>query len=382
MSTEVSVLAAREELRQAVAEADSLSALSKLNGQQKNRFDYLLSKISATKAVISAEEDRSASRGVEEERTKQRDRDSFIRYYKTGDHRGLTTTTGSAGGFLIPADFQKELFKGIAQYTDLMNEDNVRLIRTKTGSPVTVPGFDLSTISSQIIAQLADLAPGSVPTLSRNILGAYSYRTTPIVATLEIEQDAFESVYEILNQAFSVGLARGIGADLVNGTGTTAPMGLLTAAADSGVTTAAYTTVTADEINAIYFSLNRAYRRSPKCAWVMNDQTWQFIRKSKDTNGRPLIDINLTEEGETLMGKKVLVSPDMPTSAAGAKHILFGDLSQFVVRVVGDSISMKRSVEYPGMAENACALYTAYMRIDSALISPGGVKPVVFAKHV
>jgi HK97 family phage major capsid protein len=309
-------------------------------------------------------------------------RDALYTYMKTGELRGLNTTTGSAGGFLIPADFQKELFKGIAQYSDLLNEDNVHLLRTKTGSPITVPGFDLSTVSCQIIGQGSDLVPGSVPTVTRNTLGGYTYRCTPIAATLEIEQDSFEDVFSILNQAFSVGLSRGIGSDLVNGNGTTAPMGLLNAAANSGVTTAAYITVTADEINSIYFSLNRVYRRSPKCAWVMNDQTWQFIRRSKDANQRPLIDINLTEEGETLMGKRVLISPDMPTSAAGAKHIIFGDLSQFVVRVAGDSIAMKRSFEYPGMAEQGAALYTAYMRVDSALIAPGGVKPVVYATHV
>src|SRR5260370_10512988 len=276
------------------------------------------------------------------------------------------------------------MFKGIAQYSDLMNEENVHLLRTKTGSPITVPGFDLSTITSQIVGQgnTTVPSPGSMVTVTGNVLRGYTYKCSPIAATIEIEQDAFESVYTILNQAFCVGLARGIGADLVNGNGTTAPLGLLAAAANSGIVTAAYNTVTADEINSIYFSLNRAYRRSPKCAWIMNDQTWQFIRRSKDANQRPLIDINLTEEGETLMGKRVLISPDMPTSAAGAKHIVFGDLSQSSVRVAADSIAMHRSFGAPGMAEMGAALYTCYMRVDAALTAPVGVIHVDYSTHV
>src|SRR5260370_8229994 len=264
----VNGLAAREELREAIAEADSLAALSKLNGQQKNRFDYLLSKISATKAVISAEEDRSASRGMEEEKTKKGDRESFISYYKTGEFRGLNTVTGSAGGFLIPADFQKELFKSIAQYSDLMNQENVHLLRTKTGSPITVPGFDLSTITSQIVGQgnTTVPSPGSMGTVTGNVLRGYTYKCSPIAATIEIEQDAFESVYTIFNQAFSLCLPPPIPAALLNANGSTAPLGLLTAAANSGLVTAASNTVTPDETNSPYLSLHPPHPTSPNPA--------------------------------------------------------------------------------------------------------------------
>src|SRR5260370_12169521 len=160
------------------------------------------------------------------------------------------------------------MFKGIAQYSDLMNEENVHLLRTKTGSPITVPGFDLSTITSQIVGQgnTTVPAPGSMVTVNGNVLRGYTYKCSPIAATIEIEQDAFESVYTILNQAFSVGLARGIGADLVNGNGSTAPLGLLTAAANSGLVTPAYNTATPDETNSPYLSLHPPHPTSPNPA--------------------------------------------------------------------------------------------------------------------
>jgi HK97 family phage major capsid protein len=307
-------------------------------------------------------------------------RDALYAYMKSGETRtysGLNTTVGSSGGFLIPADYQRELFAGIAQYSDLLNENNVRLIRTPTGSPMTVPGFDLSTISSAIVGQGVDNPPSGGPmAITRNILTGFTYKTTPIVATLEIEQDSFESVWSILSQAFAVGIARGAGADLVNGNGTTAPQGLLTAAANSGVTSTVSGVWSGIDLAAVYGSVNRAYRVSPKCAWLMHDTTYQQIVALKDAQGRPLLSIR--EDIETLFGKRVLISPDMPTGPS-AKSIVFGDLSQFVVRVAGNSLSVRRSFEVPGMAEQGVAQYTGYARIDANLIAPNGVKPVVFA---
>jgi HK97 family phage major capsid protein len=315
-----------------------------------------------------------------EQRGKEEVRDAFHAYVTKGETRsysGLNTTIGSSGGFLIPADYQKELFVGIAQYSDLLNEKNVRLIRTPTGSPMTIPGYDLSSISSSIVGQGVDNPPVGAPmTITRNILTGFTYRVTPIVASIEIEQDAFESIWSILSQAFAVGIARGAGTDLVTGNGTTAPQGILTAAANSGVTSTVSGVWSGIDLAAVYASVNRAYRVSPKCAWLMNDTTYQQIVALKDANNRPLLSIR--EDVETLFGKRVLISPDMPTGPS-AKSIVFGDLSQFVVKVAGNSLSVRRSFEVPGMAEQGVAQYTGYARIDANLIAPNGVKPVVYA---
>jgi HK97 family phage major capsid protein len=307
-------------------------------------------------------------------------RAALYAYVKSGETRsyvGLNTTIGSSGGFLIPADYQRELFLGIAQYSDLLNQNNVNLIRTPTGSPVTLPGFDLSSISSSVIGQGTDNPPsGAPPVITRNILNGFTYKTVPVVSSLEIEMDAFESIWSILSQAFSVGIARGCGADLVNGNGTTAPQGILTAAANSGVTSTVSGVWSGIDLAAVYASVNRAYRVSPKCAWLMHDTTYQQIVALKDANSRPLLGIR--DDAETLFGKRVLISPDMPVGA-GAKSIVFGDLSQFVVRVAGNSVTVRRSFEVPGMAEQGVAQYTGYARIDANLIAPNGVKPVVYA---
>jgi HK97 family phage major capsid protein len=307
----------------------------------------------------------------------QRSKEEF-RNYLLGAAEKRTAMTETSTGALVPATFYRTLLTGIAQYTELMDENNVNLIETEDGRAMTLPEIDLSTISCAIVGQAVDAPPVANPTISGLTLKGFSYRTNPIASTFELVQDSFEAITDILTQAFSVALARGIGADLVNGAGAgTAPQGLLTAAANSGVTSAVSGVWSGIDLAAVYASLNRAYRASPKCAWVMNDTTYQQILALKDANGRPLLGIR--EDEEKLFGKKVIVSPDMPTGA-GAKSIVFGDLSQFQVRVAKNGVLVRRNVEAPGYAEQGAALYTTYMRVDAALnTAGGGVKPVVYA---
>ena len=337
--------------------------------QTRARLQFLLSAMSVMKNEFSE------VRSADEKSAQAEFRDYLLTGAPTEKRAALTDANT---GQLVPASFYHTLLTGVAQYTELMDRNNVSLIESEKALPLTVPEIDLSTISSAIVAQGVDAPPVANPTLSSMVLKGFSYRTNPIAGTFELEQDSFEAITDVLTRAFSVGLARGIGADLVNGAGAgAAPQGLLTAAANSGVTSAVSGVWSGLDLAAVYGSLNRAYRVSPKCAWVMNDITYQQIVALKDANNRPLLGIR--DDEERLFGKKVIISPDMPTGA-GAKSIVFGDLSQFQVRVAKNGVMVRRNVEAPAYCEQGAALYTAFMRVDSALnTAGGGVKPVVYA---
>jgi HK97 family phage major capsid protein len=386
-------ISAQMELRAAQQEAEGISIkpAAQLTPQDKRRFDFLMSQISLIKSGAISDEVRmqqadalaeefgfAKTNRTEEARTKNAGLQSFREYVSRGEFRtysAMNTVTGANGGYLLPVEFERILLQGMAQYDDLMNPENVRVIPTQNGHTLSLPSIDLSAITSAIVSQNTQQAPVANPTVASNTFGGFTYKTNPIAITMELEQDSFESTMQILMAAFGVGLARGIGADLVNGSGSGAPMGLLTAAADSGITTAAAGAISSTDIESIYFSVNRAYRNSPKCAWVMSDAVYQLIRVQKDTNGRPLL--NIVEDKELLFGKRVLISPSVP-SAAGSKGIIFGDLSQFAVRIVG-SPEVKRASEVPGYFEKGIALYTGWLRVDSGLIAPGSVAPVTYA---
>jgi HK97 family phage major capsid protein len=303
---------------------------------------------------------------TDEQRSKTAEIESFRRYMASGETRGLVSDSGS-GAFVVPAAFYGKLLQGVSQYTELMSPENCNLIETADWvRPLTIPEIDLSTITSAIAVQGADQPPVANPTITSNVLKGYSYRTNPIAASFELEQDSFESIADILTAAFAIGLARGIGSDLVLGSGTGAPKGVLAAAANSGVVSSGGSgAFSSGDLRNIYFSVNRAYRVSPKCAWLMNDVTYQNILATlHDTAGRPLV--NITEDSERLFGKRIIISPDMPT-AVGSKAICFGDFGQFQVRVARNGTLVRRNVEAIGYSEIGAALYTAFMRVDSAL---------------
>jgi HK97 family phage major capsid protein len=308
---------------------------------------------------------------------KDNELEAFRSYMAHGETRTYSPMSDAVqGAYIVPAAFYKQLMSSVAQYTELMSKENVFLIESENGRKLSIPEIDLSVITSAQVLENVDAPPVANPAISSSVLSAYTYRTNPIAATFELEQDSFESITDVLTQAFGIGLARGIGSDLVNGSGSGAPMGILTAAGDSGVTAASASVFTKAELQSIYFSVNRAYRVNHKAAWLMNDTTYNNILGLKDaTTNRPLI--NVTEDGEKLFGKRILISPDMPT-AAGSKAIAFGDLSQFKVRVLRNSVSVRRNVEAPGYAEKGLALYTAFARVDSALNTVGSTKPVAY----
>ena len=358
--------------------ADLRSQLKSLQTTDEQR------KLRAAEIVNSftPEEQRAANRAIEStlsrEERKVRETESFCDFIRTGkvEHRtyaGLDSLV-LANDF-VPVEYYRDLVNGIAQVSELMSRENVFLLETENGRQTPVPGFDLTSITSSIVGQNTQNDPTSNPTVYQSVLGAYSFKTSPVGVSIELQSDSFADISSLIGEAFAQGIARGVGGKLVNGNGTTEPQGILTAAANSNVTTAAAGAIGATDISSIFFALNRAYRNSPKCAWLMNDTTYQHVRTATDANGRPLL--NISRDGETLMGKKVLISPDMP-SAPGSKGIVFGDLSKFCVRIAKNSMFVRRASELPGYVEQGQVLLSCYLRVDSRLIT-AGAQPAVYA---
>ena len=127
------------------------------------------------------------------------------------------------------------------------------------------------------------------------------------------------------------------------GDGTGKPLGILaaTGGAETGITAASATAITADELIDLFYSLKAPYRRN--AVWVLNDSTIKAIRKLKDNQGQYLWQPSLTAGApDLLLGKPVRTSAYMPAIAADAKTIAFGDSAitgSLTARVVPSSAS-------------------------------------------
>ena len=278
----------------------------------------------------------------------------------------LQEGTDSEGGYLVPDEFERTL-------VEALEEENVfrtlaHVIRTSSGDrkiPVVASKGSANWVDEEGAYQESDDA------FSQVSIGAYKLGTMIKVS----EELLADSVFD-LEAYISKEFARRIGAreeeSFFNGDGKGKPLGILAAkdGAEVGVTAASATAITADELIDLFYSVKSPYRKN--AVWVLNDATVRLIRKLKDANGQYLWQPALREgEFDTILGKKIYTSPFMPTAAAGAKTILFGDLSYYWI---GDrqGVAFKRLNErYADMGQVG---FLASKRVDGKLVLPEAVK--------
>ena len=123
--------------------------------------------------------------------------------------------------------------------------------------------------------------------------------------------------------------------------------------------------ITFDNIISLYFPLDTEYRKNT--TWLMNDETALTLRLLKDENGNYL----WNHTNDTILGKPVIISNDMPSAENGKMPVVFGDFSYYWI---GDrqGITFKRLDELFSMTGQVGFL--ASKRVDGKLILPEAVK--------
>lgn len=281
----------------------------------------------------------------------------------------LQIGTDSEGGYLMPDEFEKILVEALL-------EENVfrkfaTVINTSSGDkkiPVAATKGTASWVDEEGAIPESDDSFGQVS------IGAYKLATM-IKVSEELMNDSIFNLENYIAREF----ARRIGTKeeeaFFVGDGTGKPIGILnaTGGAGTGITTAATTAITVDEIMDLYFSLKSPYRK--KAAFTMNDTTVKAIRKLKDGNGQYLWTPSIMAgTPDTIMTRPVVTSSYVPTIAAGAKTIAFGDFSYYWI-ADRQGRAFKRLNEL--FAATGQVGFMATQRVDGKLILPEAIKVLV-----
>ncbi len=278
----------------------------------------------------------------------------------------LSEGVDSEGGYLVPDEFERTLVQAL-------EEDNV--IRAHAHVFTTSNGVHkIPVVATKGVANWIDEGQAygeSDDVFAQEQIDAHKVGTLIKVSEELLDDSAFD-----LQSYISKEFTRRIGAKeeeaFLIGDGSKKPTGILhaTAGAQVGVTAAGAAAITADELIDLYYSLKSPYRKN--AIWVLNDSSIRAIRKLKDLSGQYLWQPGLREgEPDMLLGKPLFTSAYMPTLAAGAKTILFGDLSYYWI---GDrkGITFKRLNER--YADYGQVGFLASKRVDAKLILPEAVK--------
>ena len=273
------------------------------------------------------------------------------------------------GGYLVPDEFERTLVEALEE--ENMFRSLAHVIQTSSGErkiPVVASKGSANWIDEEGPYVDSDDSFGQVT------IGSFKLGTTIKVS----EELINDSVFDLENY-ISKEFARRIGSReeeaFFTGDGNGKPLGFLakTGGADVGVTAASATAITADEIIDLYYSLKTPYRKN--AVWILNDATVKAVRKLKDSTGQYLWQPSLTEgTPDKLLGRPVYTSAYMPTMAAGAKTIAFGNFKYYWI-ADRQGRSFRRLNEL--YATTGQVGFLGSQRVDGKLILSEAVKVLV-----
>ena len=278
----------------------------------------------------------------------------------------LQIGTDSEGGFLVPDEYERTLVESLEEENIFRQLANI--IRTSSGDrkiPVVATKGTASWIDEEGAYPESDDSFGQVS------IGAYKLGTL-IKVSEELLNDSVFDLESYISREF----ARRIGSKeeeaFFTGNGTGKPLGILaeTGGAQVGVTAAKTDAISVDELIDLFYSLKTPHRRN--AVWLLNDATVKLVRKLKDGQGQYLWQPSLVSgTPDTLLGKPVYTSAYMPTAAADAKTVAFGDFGYYWV-ADRQGRSFKRLNEL--YAANGQVGFLASQRVDGKLVLPEAVK--------
>lgn len=293
------------------------------------------------------------------------------------EQRTQTAGTNTAGGYTVPTELAAEIIKAMKAWGPMYDEDICTTMNTASGNPIDLPTVDDTANEAADHAEGADLTDdgGADVVFGKKTLNAYAYDTEFIRWSWELEMDSIFSMEQLLGSLLGERLGRIANRRLTNGSGNSAPNGIVTASS-LGKTAAATAAITWDDVMDLEHSVDPAYRTGPKVRYMFNDSTLLACRKLKDGDGNYLWQMGNVQNGTPARfnGRPYSINQAMDGLAAGKKPMLFGDFSKYFVRKVGGPvIGVLRERFWPQMG------IAGLIRIDGELGDVNAVKHLITA---
>jgi HK97 family phage major capsid protein len=320
------------------------------------------------------------SKGSTELRAFLRGENGAPRYYDVTpdgpvDFRVLSKLTAGAGANTVPTSFYDRLMAHLIE-TSAILQTNPTVLNTSSGESIQVP--KTTAHSSGAIVTEGSAIGASDPAFGQITLGAFKYGCL-IQVSRELLNDTGVDLEGYLSMQAGRALGNAFGAHMVTGTGTGQPRGVVTDATvgvtgGTGVTGA----FTADNLIDLFYSVIAPYRASNSAYWITKDSSLASIRKLKDTTNQYIWQPSLQVGApDTLLGKALVTDPNVAAPAVNAKSVIFGDMSQYFVRMAG-GVRFERSDDFAFNTD--LVTFRCLLRADAALVDlTGAVKVFVGA---
>jgi HK97 family phage major capsid protein len=302
--------------------------------EENTKFAEIEGKIKAIDDTIAAEErarklslgKKPADKKEEETRAEAEERAfaDYIRGVVFEERADVNMTTGDNGA-VIPSSIANKIIKRVYDLSPIYQ----LATRYNIGGTLNIPYYDESTqaITMAYATEFTELESTSGKFGSIQLQGFLAGVLSKVSKSL-VNNSQFNIVSFVV-EAMADSIVKWIEKELLNGT-TSKILGLRTVT--QTVTAAATTAITTDELIDLQESVPDIYQGA--AIWIMNKATRTALRKIKDNDGNYILNKDATSKwGYVLFGKDVYTSTNMPTMAAAATAVYYGDMSGLAVKL-------------------------------------------------
>lgn len=289
-------------------------------------------------ATLEEVEERTIiDRPAKEEKDEQR---SAFRNFLTGkisgfepkEERAMTSSTGETGGYLIPEKYASQL-REVATANSIVRQLATVDKWDADGAYPVLNGFGTTHLVGENPEADVDETD---PAFGQKKISGYQLMYLVNIPKTMLAKEVY-GVEAKIPVWWGNSLAVKEENLFINGDGNSKPLGLI-AGATAGNATAANNAITGDDIINWFYACKVKYRRA--ATWIFADSTVKLIRQIKNpvtTSGalQYLWVPGLGDAPDTLMGRPIGVSDEMPAFAAGAKVGVFGDIKQYIIAEFG-----------------------------------------------
>ena len=279
-------------------------------------------------------------------------------------HNVLSEGVDADGGFLVPEDFERDIVSALDEENVIRSLAKVITTQHERKIPIAT-GHSTAQWTAENAAYTE-----SNPSFGQKQIDAFKL-TDLCRVSVELLQDSAFDIEDYLMKEFARAFGIAEEEAFCVGTGTNQPTGIFTAKGGTvGVTAASATGITVDEVINLVYALKSPYRRNAK--FLMHDATVSLLRKLKDSNGVYLWQPSVQAgEPDRLLGYEIYTSPYVPTAAAGALTVAFGDFKNYWI---GDRAGRTVQRLNELYATNGQIGYVATERVDGKVILPEGIQ--------
>ena len=342
------------------------------------KFDEIESKIKAIDATIKAEErarDMANAKPTEPQTedtatVEERAFSDYILGKVTELRAGEQNVTMTNNGAIIPATIANKIITAVKDRCPILAGATIYNIKGTLKVPVWGKANTTHDIAVGYQTEFTDITADAGKFTSVD-LGGYLVGALTLIGKSVENNGSFSVVDFIVNQ-MSEEIATFLEGQLLSGTGTAACQGALNST--TTLTAASASAITVDELIELQAKVKQAYQGN--ACWTMNPATLTAIRKLKVDNKYILQDDLTGEFPYRLLGKPVYISDNMPTIAASAKTVLYGDYT-------GLSVNFRENISIEVLREKYATQHAigvvAWCEVDSKVTDNSKLAVLVMA---